>query len=873
MPRAAPGLNAFNAGELSPLLDGRVDFDKYQSGCKRLENFIPLVQGPAMRRGGTKYINEVADSDYRSWLLRFMFSATEAYILEFGQNVIRLYTDRGYVTPAAYNGGTTYSEGQFVTSAGVVYRAITTTVGNAPPNATYWNVCSSLVPELPCPYTAADLVGDDGECAVKVAQSGDVLYVVNSNGGYMPLKIERYSDTRWTISRLWTPAASGYGQWLLYDGPFATENDGTNTVHCQVITDQEPGSTVYLSSPYAGFFASTDVNTLFRLAEKSLNDTERWSIATAVVANDVRRSGQANYKALGNGTTGNYPPTHKFGSQYDGDGSVVWQYLDNGEGSAQITAINSTSTKTITGAANNGAGAIRITAVAHGFETGYAITIASVGGTTEANGQWYITKIGADTFDLIGSTFANLYTAGGTATLSAGQVATATVRSRIPDKACGYSNLTTRWSRCAIRTDNAPTNVAFFRERLTFVNARDVYCSVSADFENFASRDELGLVVKDRALTVSVVSGQADATKWVAVLAAGMMIGSSGGEMLLTELTTSEAFGPGNVQVVPHTTFGGRGVSPPVVGGSAFFVQRSGRKIRQSGFSAETGGIATVDMTALHTEILTGGVVDMAWQPEPYQILWVVTALGALVALTYNAEQQVVGWSRHYLGGSFGTGEAVVESVQVMPSPTNDRDDLYLIVKRTIDGATFRSIEVMMPEIVAGDDFDAAYYVDCGLTYDGAATATITGLDHLEGQTVQVLTDGLVHPDCVVSGGEITLDYTASVVHVGLGYDSVLQTMRLEAGAADGTAQGKTKRINRVTLRLNETLGAKFGPSTAALDTILFGNPPTERFSGDKSQAFRGGYDRDGYVVVVQDQPLPMTVVGIYPHVTTQDGG
>jgi len=104
-----------------------------------------------------------------------------------------------------------------------------------------------------------------------------------------------------------------------------------------------------------------------------------------------------------------------------------------------------------------------------------------------------------------------------------------------------------------------------------------------------------------------------------------------------------------------------------------------------------------------------------------------------------------------------------------------------------------------------------------------------------------------------------------------------LQTMRIEAGGTEGTAQGKTKRIHEVVLRLFRTIGAKVGSSETELDRIPFRTSADEMdqslglFTGDKQIEFRSGFDSDGFIVVQQDQPLPLTVIGIYPRLITYD--
>jgi hypothetical protein len=219
----------------------------------------------------------------------------------------------------------------------------------------------------------------------------------------------------------------------------------------------------------------------------------------------------------------------------------------------------------------------------------------------------------------------------------------------------------------------------------------------------------------------------------------------------------------------------------------------------------------------------------------------------------------------------------VVESVAAIPSADGTRDELWMIVSRTIDGATKRYVEYMTKLFEEGDDQEDAFFVDCGATYDGVAATTITGLDHLEGETVKVLADGATHPDRTVASGSITLQRSASKVHVGLGYQRRGQTLRVEAGAADGTAQGKTKRIHRVTFRLHNTLGLKYGPSFDKLSPLIDRSTAdalgqaVPLFSGDRSATFEGGYDTDAYICWQQDDPLPSTILAVMPQLHTQD--
>ena len=144
---------------------------------------------------------------------------------------------------------------------------------------------------------------------------------------------------------------------------------------------------------------------------------------------------------------------------------------------------------------------------------------------------------------------------------------------------------------------------------------------------------------------------------------------------------------------------------------------------------------------------------------------------------------------------------------------------------------------------------------------------------------MSILANGATHPTKHIAAdpAAITLERTTTKAHVGLPFTSTLTTMRIEAGDTQGTAQGKTKRIHNIVVRLYRTIGIKIGSSTTVTDLIPFRSSADEMdqaldlFSGDKVAEFRGDYDRDGYVCVVQDQPLPATVVAIYPEMMTHE--
>ena len=143
---------------------------------------------------------------------------------------------------------------------------------------------------------------------------------------------------------------------------------------------------------------------------------------------------------------------------------------------------------------------------------------------------------------------------------------------------------------------------------------------------------------------------------------------------------------------------------------------------------------------------------------------------------------------------------------------------------------------------------------------------------------VSILADGATHPNKTVASNAITLDRFANSVKIGLGYTPILKTMRIDAGAQNGTSQAKTKRIYEVTARLYESVGVEVGPNLSNMERVPFRTSadPMDQgipaFTGDKEVEFRGDYDTDGFMIVRQTQPLPLTILSLCPRLVTNDG-
>lgn len=423
-------------------------------------------------------------------------------------------------------------------------------------------------------------------------------------------------------------------------------------------------------------------------------------------------------------------------------------------------------------------------------------------------------------------------------------------------------------------TTGFPASIAFFEDRLiyaaTTLQPQTVWGSQSGLYNDFSP----GVIASD-AITYTIASDQVNAIRWLSP-GKTLVIGTVGGEFLMSASNRDEAITPSNVKIVRQSEYGSAYIMPVRSNGVVLFPQRSTKKIRQFIYQFESDSYIAPDLTLLSEHITADGIVEMDYQKEPDSIIWCVGKDGTLLGMTYERDQEVVGWHRHTMGGiSDAAGTAAkVESVAVIPS--GDRDQVWLSVKRWIGGAEMRQIEIITEgrktvNPVDGDDF----FVDSGVVFDGSPTSVVSGGDHIEGETVQILADGAVVPDQVIINGTITLTTPASKINYGLGYVSDIETMRIEAGSADGSAQGKIKRFHKVDFRFFETLGAKFGPNASKLDIISFRStsdpmdsaPP--RFTGDKEESWPNGYETEGRLFIRQDQPLPLTILSIMPRVRT----
>lgn len=245
MPAPIPSIHpTFAGGELAPSIFGRVDVAKYHTGLITARNVNIVQQGGVRNRAGTMLVAQAKDSTHPVRVIRFTASTSVTYTLEFGQGYIRFYTSDAQVgvgSPAAYNGGTSYVPGNLVSSGGTNYICIANTVGNAPPNASFWYALTGSILELPSPYQGADIFN------IQIAQSADVLYIACA--GYAPRTLTLNAASQWVLAL-----------YVNTNGPFQPENsDQSFTLTPSALT----GSITLTSSK--ALFNAGHVGALFQI--------------------------------------------------------------------------------------------------------------------------------------------------------------------------------------------------------------------------------------------------------------------------------------------------------------------------------------------------------------------------------------------------------------------------------------------------------------------------------------------------------------------------------------------------------------------------------------------------------------------------------
>lgn len=420
---------------------------------------------------------------------------------------------------------------------------------------------------------------------------------------------------------------------------------------------------------------------------------------------------------------------------------------------------------------------------------------------------------------------------------------------------------------------NYPRAVTFIQQRLALASTDNepqaVYLSQTANYENFGyaspAKDSDAITFRMRARQVNIVRSMLAARY-------GLLLLTSSAEWVVTGGQASDAITPSAIMIANQGYRGAAPVQPINVGETVLFAQRSGGVVRDFSYSYGDDAWVGKDLTIMSRHLFENrSIKAWAYAQAPSSIVWVVLDDGALVSLTYMKEHEVWAWTRHDSGAG-----AVFEDVTCIAE--GGEDVPYFVVRRTIDGVSKRYVERLHSR--AFDKVEDAFFVDCGLSYQGAPVSRLTGLGHLEGCELVALADGNVVRGLTVAGGAVSLPVAAAKIHVGLPYASVLQTLDLDLGMTGelGTVQGRFKSISRVVLRVEKTRGIFLAAKDVGRDSeaiVEFKQRSTETWNeaiglstGDIDMVPPADWNRAGGLYVKQFDPLPMSILALMPEVT-----
>jgi hypothetical protein len=431
----------------------------------------------------------------------------------------------------------------------------------------------------------------------------------------------------------------------------------------------------------------------------------------------------------------------------------------------------------------------------------------------------------------------------------------------------------TRWALGAwSQTTGYARGIAFFQQRLCFANTKHepmrVWMSVTADFTGFRPTELDDTVVPDNAVMFTIASKRMLPVMWLES-ANELLAGTRGGVFRIDAGTGANAISPGDLRIRTASGYGASDAPPESIGDVVVYAQQGNRIVRGLSPNLSVDMLAQPDLTLLSEHFGESGIVEMHFSSVPSSVIWMRRGDGLLIGLTLNPMTQLLAWHEHQLPGSLaGADWPSVISLEILP--LDGHDQLWIAVRRTINGAEIETIEAMqLPFDSLRDAQVNACYLDSAVYYSGVSTTSIAGLDHLEGQSVYAYADGIVQGPFTVSGGAITLTTAASVVWAGLDYSALsdLETLLVRA-------QGAHSALTRVISTLVEVLdtnGLDIGISVATLSELSPSLQPDTWSAGqikplvtdDREHVLPGNTDSRVTVLMRPEGPLPATITGL----------
>lgn len=739
-------------GEWSPLMLGRVELSRYATSLRTMENFAPTIPGGARKRPGTEYIGEVEDSSKKTRLESFTFSNEQSYLLEFSDLKLRFWRN------------------------GVLLSDTETT-----------------------PYTEDDVF------SLRMTSTNDIVYIASPN--HAPYKLTRTSDTTFDFALL-----------EFENQPFEDQNLTTTT-----ITPSGTTSSVTLTSS-APLFVSEMVGSSFEIthlkarevyettADRTNGSPVDWNSTSSYSQGTIildQTGGALDYYLCisaynghnnpSNDPIANYPSNFESGiiAKDKNNNSInyyvrgAWSLRTEGNWNNEWVlqeSYDNQSTWTTRHSLVSDNGSDNYTR--EGDETGNPVWLRLVlfSGNSERDP---VTFTIAET-EISGEVLINSVNTGN-------NTATATV---VATKPLFSTDATSLWAENEWNPRKKyPKQVFFKNNRLCFASTKAdnqaIWGSEVDKWDNF----KRGIQEDSQPFKDVLRTGNQDPIQWVSEQSK-TLLGLSSQIRNLTGEDGSSILAPGKNSSARQAGRGAADLEPVEVDDFTFYVQLGGRIIRGLTNDYERGVYAAADMTREAEHVTRGGVKQMAFQLNRVSTLYAVTGEGIAACLVFDPEVEKMGWYR------LKTQGGTIESVAILPA-TGEEDEVYFVVKRTINGSTKRYIERLKNDQIRIQDDglqDDMFYVDCGTTITGTNITTVTGLNHLEGKEIQVLGNGDYLGKFTVASNSITIPASDKVTY-GLPIEAKLWPMPLEGITASGTTSGDKKRVKEITIDVMNSLG------------------------------------------------------------------
>lgn len=798
---------SFTNGQISELLASRVDVDFWRSSLSYARNFSILSHGGIRRRSGTRYVAEARNHAKPARILSFRFSEMQSYVLAFNDGRIRYLAQRGVV--------------------GAPY-------------------------EITHPYTDGDLR------RLSYAQFNDVAYMAHR--AYKPMRLERNADTNWSLN----DAEFRDGPYLELDLTHGTKliPAGTGAVHPTMTSNNAPSGTVSSSGGSGNAYRIFDADnkTNFANSATSYDDLEY------EFGSGLSRVVDAYWIRSRPGDDPAGPTTWEF----QGWNGTEWVTLDSRQaqtgwarGETRFFEFENTTAffkyrLAVSGSEANSGLAIAETGWHENgdFQTAFNLTASATAGINDGAG-FQASDVGR-TIRLQGSDarwrWARIDSV----------VSTLIVTIRLYGHALPDKNPIIRWQLGAFsELGGFPAAVTLYDERVmwaaTGAEPVTVYGSRQGDFTEYGSSEP---PVGTDGIKITLLSSNMNEILWLAD-DLDLIAGSPAQIRSVGPSDVTQSFSATNITQRKGPTTGASSLAPLAVGGTILYAGAGGTKIRELVMGEQNRYVAP-ELSVLGERLFKAGIVAWAFAEKPDPTIYAVTGDGLVAAVTYDREQKVLGFTCHDFGG-------FAEDVTVVPGVTAGADDVYFVIRRTVNGQTRRYYEVL--EKPFDHDADAiadAFFLDCGLTYSGAPISTVTGLAHLEGEEVWALVDGSSVGPFTVTAGQIVLGVEGSKISVGLPYTSRAVTMPVAGPGQDGTLFGR--RVNVVAPYVDILAS---GPFQAGADGFrlydqnmqdggsLFTQPP-ELKTGFIRCDIEGSWTQgQGKIAVETAAPLPLLIRAI----------